>query len=120
VIAEAGEEDGSDTPTSADLEDCFEQALTASKRPRMTNPAIIAIFCWRDQDESIEPEKMFERVLLLFRFVEFQRVAMSHLPLRGAVAQGRGMREANPRRVDSAGVSAGTARAGCLPRYTLV
>src|SRR5271155_2465619 len=45
-----------ETPTSAVLEACFEQALTTSKSPRMAKPANMAIFCWRDQDESIVSE----------------------------------------------------------------
>src|SRR5579862_985512 len=45
-----------ETPTNAVFEACFEQALTTSSNPRMAKAANMAIFCWRDQDESIVPE----------------------------------------------------------------
>jgi len=47
---------GLEMPTRAVLGAAFEHALSAIKNPRITNPAIIAIFCWRDQDESVAPE----------------------------------------------------------------
>jgi hypothetical protein len=53
-VAELGA--GLETPTSAGFGSCFEHALTASNSPRIAKPAIIASFCWRDQDESIVPE----------------------------------------------------------------
>ena len=43
-------------PTSAGFGDCFEHALRAIRIPRIVNPEIIAIFCWRDQDERVVPE----------------------------------------------------------------
>jgi len=49
---------GLETPTSAGFGLCFEHALTTSNSPRIANPAIIASFCWRDQDESIVPESV--------------------------------------------------------------
>ena len=51
-------EAGLETPTRAGFGDCFEHALTTSNSPRIANPAIIASFCWRDQDESIVPESV--------------------------------------------------------------
>jgi hypothetical protein len=47
---------GLETPTSAGFDDSFEQALTTTSTPRIKKHAIIASFCWRDQDESIVPE----------------------------------------------------------------
>jgi hypothetical protein len=49
---------GLETPTSAGFGDCFEHALTASNVARIAKLAIIASFCWRDQDEddSVVPE----------------------------------------------------------------
>lgn len=47
---------GLETPTSAGLDDCFEQALAARSTARIAKPAIMANFCWRDQDESVVPE----------------------------------------------------------------
>jgi hypothetical protein len=35
---------------------CLEQALSEIRIPRITNAVIIAIFCWRDQVESVVPE----------------------------------------------------------------
>jgi hypothetical protein len=63
--------------------DCFEHALTANSRPRIAKPAIIASFCWRDQDDSVVPEI----VLLIARFalfwlVDFPIVAILSPPLR--------------------------------------
>ncbi len=43
---------------NAGFGDCFEHALTASNSPRIAEPAIIASFCWRNQDESVVPEIM--------------------------------------------------------------
>ncbi len=43
---------------NAGFGDCFEHALTASNSPRIAEPAIIASFCWRNQDESVGPEIM--------------------------------------------------------------
>jgi hypothetical protein len=58
-IAGAVEVDaGLETATRAGFGDCFEQALTASISPRSAKPAIMASFCWRDQDESAVPEIM--------------------------------------------------------------
>ena len=79
---------GLDTPTSAGLGDCFEHALTANSRPRIAKPAIIASFCWRDQDDSVVPES----VLLVARFalfwlVDFPIVAILLPPLRLAQAK---------------------------------
>ena len=51
-----GLETGLATLTSAGFGDCLEQALTASSSPRITKLAIIASFCWRDQDVSVAPE----------------------------------------------------------------
>lgn len=64
---------GPETPTSAGFADCFEHALSPSKIPRITKPAIIASFCWRDQDESIVPANVLLVVVLL---VDFQVVDM--------------------------------------------
>jgi len=47
---------GPETPTSAGLADCFEHAQNARKSARIAKLATIAIFCWRDQDESVVPE----------------------------------------------------------------
>jgi len=73
AAAGVGEVDaGPETPASAGFEDCFEHALTASKSPRIAKPAIIASFCWRDQDESVVPEIALSVVLLArFWFVDF-------------------------------------------------
>jgi hypothetical protein len=49
-------EAGLETPIRAGFGDCFEHALTPSNSPRIAKLAIIASFCWRDQDESIVPE----------------------------------------------------------------
>ena len=73
------------TPTRAGFCDCFEHALNISKSTSITMVAIIAIFCWRDQDESVVPEN----VLLVFALVaDFQIVAISHL-LRVQSQKGR-------------------------------
>jgi hypothetical protein len=64
-VAEVGA--GPETLTSAGFEDCFVHALTASNSPRITKLAIIASFCWRDQNESVVPEI----VLLVVGFVDF-------------------------------------------------
>ena len=53
---EAGLETVLETLTSAGFGDCREQALAASSSPRITKLAIIASFCWRDQDVSVAPE----------------------------------------------------------------
>src|SRR5260370_29676372 len=73
---------GWETPTSAGLGDCFEHALTASNSPRIAKPAIIASFCWRDQDESVVPEIVLlvawlvDLWLVDFWSVDFQIVAI--------------------------------------------
>jgi len=74
---------GLETPTSAGLGDCFEHALTASNSPRIAKPAIIASFCWRDQDESVVPEI----VLLVAWLTDFQMVAILSPPLRLAQSE---------------------------------
>jgi hypothetical protein len=56
---------GLETPTSAGFGPCFEHALTASNSPRIAKLAIMASFCWRDQDESIVPEIVLLGALLL-------------------------------------------------------
>ncbi len=53
-VAELGA--GLETPTSAGFGPCLEHALTTSNSPRIAKAAIMASFCWRDQDESIVPE----------------------------------------------------------------
>jgi len=70
---------GLETPTSAGFGDCFEHALPASNSPRIAKPAIIASFCWRDQDESVVPEIELLLVawLLDLWVVDFQIVAIS-------------------------------------------
>jgi hypothetical protein len=65
---------GLEMPTSAGLGDCLEHALSAIKIPRIANPAIIAIFCWRDQDESVAPE-----LLLLVLWGNFSKFVIFHL-----------------------------------------
>jgi hypothetical protein len=62
---------GPETPTSAGFADCFEQALSPSNIPSITKPAIIASFCWRDQDERVVPVNVLLVVALL---VDFQIV----------------------------------------------
>jgi hypothetical protein len=64
---------GPETPTSAGFDDCFEHALSPSNIPRITKPAIIASFLWRDQDESVVPVNVLLVVALL---VDFQVVDM--------------------------------------------
>jgi len=61
-----------DTATSVDFALCLEQALTARTIPRIAKPAIIAIFCWRDQDESKVPVK--ELLVFVAFVVDFQIV----------------------------------------------
>jgi hypothetical protein len=56
AAAVAGLVVGLETPTSGGFGDCFEHALIATNSPRIVKPAIIASFCWRDQEESIVPE----------------------------------------------------------------
>jgi hypothetical protein len=82
---------GLKTPTSEGLGDCFEQALAASSTARMAKPAIMASFCWRDQDESVVAEIVllvwFESLLLvgfLLSDSDFQVVVMVSPPLRPA------------------------------------
>ncbi len=76
---------GLETPTSAGFGPCFEHALTASNSPRIAKPAIIASFCWRDQDESIVPEIVLLGALLLgFLSPDFQVVVILSPPLRRA------------------------------------
>jgi hypothetical protein len=73
---------GLETLTSAGLGDCFEHALTTSNSPRIAKPAIIASFCWRDQDESVVPEIVLlvawlvDLWLVDFWSVDFQIVAI--------------------------------------------
>jgi hypothetical protein len=67
-----------DTPARAGFSDCLEQALTASKTPRIAKPAIMASFCWRDQDEIVVPVN----VLLAF-CVDFQIVDILSPPCGG-------------------------------------
>ena len=43
---------GPEPPPSAGFADCFEHALSVSRVPRITQPAVIASFCWRDLDED--------------------------------------------------------------------
>jgi len=83
-VAVAGVPVGLETPTSADLGDCWEHALIASSSPRIVKPAIIASFCWRDQDESIVPEIVLLLVALSVDFLspDFQIVVMVSPPLR--------------------------------------
>jgi hypothetical protein len=74
---------GLETPTSAGFGPCFEHALTASNSPRIAKPAIIASFCWRDQDESIVPETVLLGSWLLgFLSPDFQVVVILSPPLR--------------------------------------
>jgi hypothetical protein len=74
---------GLETPTSAGFGPCFEHALTASNSPRIAKPAIIASFCWRDQDESIVPETVLLGSWLLgFWSPDFQVVVILSPPLR--------------------------------------
>jgi hypothetical protein len=47
---------GLEMPTGAGFEDCSEHALIASKTPSIATHAIIANFCWRDQDEKSVPK----------------------------------------------------------------
>ena len=65
---------GLERPTSAGFGDCFEHALSAIRIPSNTKPAIIAIFCWRDQDESVAPEW-----LLLVLWGNFLKFVIFHL-----------------------------------------
>jgi hypothetical protein len=68
ATADTGEFDAAlETLTSAGFGDCFEHALTASNSPRIAKAAIIANFCWRDQDASVVPEIVF----LVAWFVDF-------------------------------------------------
>src|SRR5882757_9966805 len=75
---------GLEMPTSAVLGVSFEQALSAIRIPRMTNPAIIAIFCWRDQDVSVAPE-----LLLLVLWGNFSKFVIVSPPLLNADASDR-------------------------------
>jgi hypothetical protein len=80
-VAELGA--GPGTPTSAGFGPCFEHALTASNSPRIAKLAIIASFCWRDQDESIVPEiVLLGSWLLGFLSPDFQVVVILSPPLR--------------------------------------
>jgi hypothetical protein len=79
---------GLETPTSAGFGLCFEHALTTSNSPRIAKPAIIASFCWRDQDESIVPEIVLLLVALLVALLaDFQMVAVLSPPLRLAQSE---------------------------------
>src|ERR1700681_2262528 len=79
----AGPGAGLETPTSAGFGSCFEQALTTSNSPRIAKPAIMASFCWRDQDESIVPEIVLLGAWLLgFLSPDFQVVVILSPPLR--------------------------------------
>ena len=85
-IAELGA--GLETPTSAGFGPCFEHALTTSNRPRIAKPAIMASFCWRDQDESIVPEIVVLGAWLLgFLSPDFQVVVILSPPLRLAQSE---------------------------------
>ena|ERR1700675_351756 len=80
-VAELGA--GLETPTSAGFGPRFEHALTASKSPRIAKLAMMASFCWRDQDESIVPEIVLLGPLLLgFLSPDFQVVVILSPPLR--------------------------------------
>lgn len=86
VMDEGADADGGlETPISAGFGDCFEQALTASNRPRIAKAAIMANFCWRDQDESSVPENVLLVSVLL---IDFQIVAMLSPPCGGRSCQG--------------------------------
>lgn len=85
---------GLDALTSAGFDDCFEHALAASRTARIAKPAIMANFCWRDQDESVVPEIVlvvrFAGVLLvgfLLSDSDFQAVVMVSPPLRLAQSE---------------------------------
>jgi hypothetical protein len=79
---------GLETPTRAGFGPCFEHALTASNSPRIAKPAIIASFCWRDQDESILPEIVLLGALLMgFLSPDFQVVVILSPPLRLAQSE---------------------------------
>jgi hypothetical protein len=84
AVAPSAELDaGLETPTSAGFGPCFEHALTASNSPRIAKPAIIASFCWRDQDKSIVPETVLLGSWLLgFLSPDFQVVVILSPPLR--------------------------------------
>jgi len=73
---------GLETPTSAGFGDCFEHALAASNSPRIAKLAIMAIFCWRDHEESSVPENVLLGSVL---FVDF--VAMLSPPCGGRSCQ---------------------------------
>jgi hypothetical protein len=84
-VAVAGAELGAglETPTSAGFGLCFEHALTTSNRLRIAKPAIMASFCWRDQDESIVPEIVLLGAWLLgFLSPDFHVVVILSPPLR--------------------------------------
>jgi len=81
-----------DAPAGAGCEDCFEHALKASNSPGIAKPAIIAIFCCRDQDESVVPETvllvaLLVALLLEFLSSDFQVVAILSPPLRLAQSE---------------------------------
>jgi hypothetical protein len=56
---------------SAGFGDCLEQALTASNTPKIAKLAIIASFCWRDQDESVVPEIVLFVACFVFLLNDF-------------------------------------------------
>ncbi len=90
-MAVAGVSAGPETPTNAGLDDCFEHALIAINSPRIVKPAIIASFCWRDQDESIVPEIVLVPVAWFVDFLslDFQMVVILSPPLRLAQSESR-------------------------------
>src|ERR1700691_414453 len=88
---------GLEALTSAGFDDCFEQALAASRTARMAKPAITASFCWRDQDESVVAEivlLVWFAGLSLIDFLlsdsDFQAVVIVSPPLRLAQSEVRG------------------------------
>jgi hypothetical protein len=89
-----------ETPTSAGFGDCFEHALTASNSPSIAKHAIIASFCWRDQDESVVPEIMLLLGVWLLGFLspDFQVVVILSPPLR--LAQSKVIWQENDQRPD--------------------
>jgi hypothetical protein len=58
AAAAEGEIAGPETAASAGFGDCFEHAVSMSSTARSEKLAIIANFCWRDQEVSEDPEKL--------------------------------------------------------------
>lgn len=121
---------GLETPMSAGFAGSVEHALKASNNPSIANPAIMAIFCCLDQEESIFPEMepllgwMLDLVspeCLLFdcRLSDFQVVVMLSPLLRLAQSKLTWQENGQHHFVDAKRLTVQHGIERCIPLHTL-